>query len=562
MPELRWTLLILGVIFVAALAWYERRRPHQASRQTPHIGNTDTVRTHPGNAEPGWGNPVSPEATRIAAGGGRTEPGWGGSATDMDSSPGLPSRAEPRWETGSHALPASRADDPKTDPAWGDEPRMDPKTEPLRAGTAGGSLRLEALRLGSGTPPRPDGPTGGSGNASESSRVGTGTMKLEPLRMGMDGPMEAGFEGAGFRAPPMDGTGTMKLEPLRMDATGSGTGAFGAPRFGTDGPAARPDPLRPASAAKPDAPRPAGADIPRSEPSRPAVPAAPGPGLSRPATGAGAPKHDPLRPTTSVGSPKPDNSWGPDIAASNPRSVRDPNLSLPEIRVRGREPLPPRELPIVELPEDSPLMGGMRADDDEESDPVEDEFADEEIDADDPPIDEAALTPIVADPPRSEADRVAEYTAPIVSVAPPVLEWPPEDQRKLVSLRLVARPPDRFQGRLVRQALSAEGFILGPLDIFHKPDAQNRVAISAASLTKPGSFDLDTMDTQRYTGLNLFVVLPGPGDRSPHKAFEDLLLAARMLNERLEGGLQDERGGPLTPTRIQLIRDGLSEAKS
>jgi FtsZ-interacting cell division protein ZipA len=70
------------------------------------------------------------------------------------------------------------------------------------------------------------------------------------------------------------------------------------------------------------------------------------------------------------------------------------------------------------------------------------------------------------------------------------------------------------------------------------------------------------MDTQRYTGFNLFVVLPGPGDRSPHKAFEDLLLAARMLNERLEGGLQDERGGPLTPTRIQLIRDGLSEAKS
>src|ERR1700761_2014432 len=100
MPELRWTLLILGVIFIAALAWWERRRPHQASRQTPHIGSTDTIRSSStGSTEPGWGNPVSTEAARIAAGGGRSEPAWGGAATTIDtsSSPGL--RAEPRWET-------------------------------------------------------------------------------------------------------------------------------------------------------------------------------------------------------------------------------------------------------------------------------------------------------------------------------------------------------------------------------------------------------------------------------------------------------------------------------
>ena len=143
----------------------------------------------------------------------------------------------------------------------------------------------------------------------------------------------------------------------------------------------------------------------------------------------------------------------------------------------------------------------------------------------------------------------------------PVVEWPPENQRKLVSLRLVARPPERFRGSLVRQALAAEGFVLGDLDIFHKPDAQNRAVLSAASLTKPGTFDVETMDTQRFVGLNLFAVLPGP--KTPQKAFEDLLLAARMLNERLEGALQDERGGPLTPTRIHALRDAMgAEAKS
>src|SRR5262249_19030533 len=39
MPELRWTLLIIGVVFVVTLAWWERRRPHQASRQAPHISD-------------------------------------------------------------------------------------------------------------------------------------------------------------------------------------------------------------------------------------------------------------------------------------------------------------------------------------------------------------------------------------------------------------------------------------------------------------------------------------------------------------------------------------------
>lgn len=38
MPELRWTLLIIGVLFIVILAVWERRRPHQASRQAPHIG--------------------------------------------------------------------------------------------------------------------------------------------------------------------------------------------------------------------------------------------------------------------------------------------------------------------------------------------------------------------------------------------------------------------------------------------------------------------------------------------------------------------------------------------
>ena len=137
----------------------------------------------------------------------------------------------------------------------------------------------------------------------------------------------------------------------------------------------------------------------------------------------------------------------------------------------------------------------------------------------------------------------------------PIVEWPPEDSRRILAVRLVAPQHERFAGRSLRMALAAEGFLLGKFSIFHKPDESNRAVLSAASLSRPGSFDLETMDSQRYGGLSLFVVLPGP--KRPAQAFEELLAAARNLNERLQGALQDERGGPLTPLRVSGILESL-----
>jgi cell division protein ZipA len=112
----------------------------------------------------------------------------------------------------------------------------------------------------------------------------------------------------------------------------------------------------------------------------------------------------------------------------------------------------------------------------------------------------------------------------------------------------------------LRLALASEGFVLGKFQIFHKPDSSGHAVLSAANLSKPGTFDVETMDSQRFGGLSLFAVLPGP--KPPLKAFEDLLTTARNLNERLQGALQDERGGPLTPTRIAALRESVSTEES
>ena len=140
---------------------------------------------------------------------------------------------------------------------------------------------------------------------------------------------------------------------------------------------------------------------------------------------------------------------------------------------------------------------------------------------------------------------------------PPLrVEWPPESERHIVALRLVAAS-DRFPGRTLRLALAAEGFRLGRFDIFHTGDENGLAIVSAASLMRPGTFDPAAMDSQRYAGLNLFTVLPGPLPAA--QALEALIGAADNLNERLQGEVQEEHGERLTGERIAELRAALDD---
>jgi FtsZ-interacting cell division protein ZipA len=162
-----------------------------------------------------------------------------------------------------------------------------------------------------------------------------------------------------------------------------------------------------------------------------------------------------------------------------------------------------------------------------------------------------------------DSEPVAAPTAPsqqemlpeLPPSAPPVVDWPDDRERRILALRLVAPQRERFAGRSLRQALAAEGFLPGQFDIFHKLDDEHRAVLSAASLKLPGTFDMETMDSQHYDGLSLFAVLPGP--KPPPQAFDELVFAARNLNERLQGVLKDEQGTPLTPARIAQLREQL-----
>jgi cell division protein ZipA len=235
-------------------------------------------------------------------------------------------------------------------------------------------------------------------------------------------------------------------------------------------------------------------------------------------------------------------------AEAPPRLVRDPPLTLPEVRLR--EPVAAKELPVVVARSEEPAMPVLEP----AAEPmVEDDPASPAGSAD--ADDGAEVQPLGAVPSEPDTPLAREMLPELPGAEPLVVDWPAEHERRILALRLVAPQRERFAGHSLRQALAAEGFLLGQFAIFHKPDDERRAVLSAASLTRPGTFDRETMDSQHYGGLSLFAVLPGP--KSPPQAFDELVFAARNLNERLHGVLQDEQGTPLTPARIAQLREQL-----
>jgi cell division protein ZipA len=243
-----------------------------------------------------------------------------------------------------------------------------------------------------------------------------------------------------------------------------------------------------------------------------------------------------------------------------------PALELPRMSARN----PEAELPVIEVdPVDfaqleaqaqgAPASGQPDAEAGpargvDDMDGLLDELGANQIP--DPPISELAPWAQSAAASLREPVTVPQHREP-AAPASVVVDWPEPDASEVLAVRLVSTG-DKVSGRAVRMALAAEGFVLGKFSIFHRPAADGRALLSVASLTKPGTFESDTIDMQRYSGLNLFTVLPGP--MPGPQAVGELLECAQMLSQRLRGTLQDSQGAPLTPSRTAVMRNAAAAA--
>jgi cell division protein ZipA len=170
--------------------------------------------------------------------------------------------------------------------------------------------------------------------------------------------------------------------------------------------------------------------------------------------------------------------------------------------------------------------------------------------------------------------RRKQRTEPSIGEPPPVVDATPEPEPaslvETVSEEEKARPaPDRIValrliprgGELVTEravvALRNAGLEHGRYSIFHRQLGTNREAFSVASLTEPGSFDLEHPGDATIAGLSFFVVLPGTGD--PVARFDAMVETARALSVELAADLFDERGSSWSSQRERYLREELIE---
>ena len=130
-----------------------------------------------------------------------------------------------------------------------------------------------------------------------------------------------------------------------------------------------------------------------------------------------------------------------------------------------------------------------------------------------------------------------------------VLAWPNETERRIVTLRVIPKSEPRFPGRGLRQAFSAAGFWHGPSTSTTCP-ITGRVVLSAAALAQPGTFDPSIMDSQRFSGLNLFAVLPGPKPERGTAVRTGARGAAARRAPRWQNGRSARRGSRRSASRV------------
>lgn len=157
------------------------------------------------------------------------------------------------------------------------------------------------------------------------------------------------------------------------------------------------------------------------------------------------------------------------------------------------------------------------------------------------------LVPTLGD---EEQDVEADTVAPD-DTAVPSRELP----QKIVTLRLVARDGDTFNGDELILSLRGIGLRHGKFGIFHRLEGNDdsSTIFSAASLVEPGSFDLANIKDQEIPGITLFLVLPGPIDGV--EAFDMMMSAARTLTKSLGAELLDESGCSLSIQRERYMRE-------
>lgn len=131
----------------------------------------------------------------------------------------------------------------------------------------------------------------------------------------------------------------------------------------------------------------------------------------------------------------------------------------------------------------------------------------------------------------------------------------------VIIVSVMARERGGFPGAALLEILLANGLRYGHRSIFHSYTGEEREEeslYSVANAVKPGTFDLNKMESFHTPGVTLFLALPSPGGK-PMEAFDAMLATARAIADQLNGELRDENRSVMMGQTIEHCRQRIRD---
>lgn len=129
------------------------------------------------------------------------------------------------------------------------------------------------------------------------------------------------------------------------------------------------------------------------------------------------------------------------------------------------------------------------------------------------------------------------------------------------SLILRSQNEEGFLGRDFMPLLLSQGLRHGDMGIFHRHAGASGkpgpIMYSVANAIKPGTFELNNIETFQTPAFAFFMTVPGPND--PLSAYENMVKTVRLLKDELGGQILDDSKSVYTEQTHQHQVDKLRE---
>jgi cell division protein ZipA len=132
--------------------------------------------------------------------------------------------------------------------------------------------------------------------------------------------------------------------------------------------------------------------------------------------------------------------------------------------------------------------------------------------------------------------------------------------QEVLIISVMSRDRSGFSGAALLDILLASGLRYGHRNIFHcytGEEREDEALYSVVNIVKPGTFDLNDMESFHTPGVSLFLTLPAPVNSM--EAFESMLATAKAIAEPLNGELRDENRSVMTGQTIEHYRQRIRD---